>query len=219
MAPVPGERLALADDKLLGFEAEQDAGVVERHVERYRQAAAQARRLWGAGGTWLDLGCGTGYGAEVLGQWCERYIGVDVSDRALRYARKYHGGSQREYVWASHRTWPLALGHERLGMPDVVVCIEAYEHMLPAEQAVLLYRVAKYMNEHGVLVLMCPLGNGPNPANPYHLHEPTLEELGDALSRSFRHWRVDATQPYTSTGGQQATQALAVASRKQPIPR
>jgi len=216
--PRPVERLAMQDDARLGFKAETDQATVDRHMERYRQAVHAARTLWGTGGTWLDLGCGTGYGAEVIGRVADTYIGVDISDRAVAYAKRHHGGDRRHFIWASHRTWPLTLEQQQLPAPDVVVCIEAYEHLRASEQAVLLYRVAKYMDKSGVLVVMCPLGNGPSAANPYHLHEPTIEELGHALARSFRYWSVAVCAPYTSTGGEQATQALGLGSRMTPIP-
>lgn len=212
---IPDERLALLDDPELGVLAEPDPATVQRHVGRYVEACQLVRQHRPQGGLYVDLGCGTGYGAEVAAPHASHYAGVDASAMAVAYAERHHSGPGRSWHWATHRTWPLATEPLGQGAPQVVLCIEMYEHLAPREQAALLYRVARFMDPAGLFVLMCPLGSGgPSTSNPWHLYEPTERELAEQLARHFRHWWVHVGPVYTNTAGQQARQLVAVASRQ-----
>ena len=38
----------------------------------------------------LEIGCGTGYGAEYLCDFAKRYIGTDIAGEAIKFCKKNH---------------------------------------------------------------------------------------------------------------------------------
>ena len=74
MAEFTGERV---------IPGEVDADLWNEHVARYAFAArfARGRRV-------LDVGCGSGYGADVLAREAREVLGIDIADDAIDYARR-----------------------------------------------------------------------------------------------------------------------------------
>ena len=167
--------------------------VIERHVARYMRAIELAGRV---GGIWWDVACGTGYGSVLLPG------DVYAFDRHL--APK--GGRTPRFIAAdiAQAGWSSEAPD-----PDVVVSIETLEHLNRYDQDGLIAEIAGRLKPGGVLVLTCPIGDGPNPANPWHLHEPTEPELRTLLCRHFRDVSVEVEE-YEGTSGP-AVQAWAVA--------
>lgn len=196
----PGERLYLIDDAELGVVANRDPAVRERHVARYRHAIELAGAT---GGLWLDFACGSGYGTALCARVADWAVGADASLEAIAYAAKHHGGAGREFRVAG----PLGVWSV-MPTPDVLISIETLEHLpLPVQRA-FLDEAAQRM-QGGVVVLGCPIGaGGPNPANPWHVHEPTEPELRAALTARWSSVSF-STERYVSTSGP-AVQAWAV---------
>ena len=178
------------------LETEPDPSVAARHVGRYEHAIKLAGR---SGGAWLDFACGSGYGTAMIAEVADQVIGIDASAEAIEYARAHY--PRLTFWWGALAGLrdALALG------ADVVVSIETLEHLAYFEQRAMMRLIADY---RATLVLACPIGDGPNPANPWHLHEPTETELRDMLS-VFRSYSLE-TEEYESTSGP-AVQAWAVA--------
>ena len=203
MNTLAGERLYLADDTELGVTGNPDPVVCRRHVARYDKAIALAHTT---NGTWLDFACGSGYGTAMIAKVAELVVGIDRDPIAIRYAVRNHDHPNCFYrVAAESEVWSIMGLHLR---PDVVVCIETLEHMDLAMQGYYTQAVARGLAPGGVFVLACPIGNGLSSANPWHIHEPTLEFLNAMLGANFKDVSI-ATEAYTSTSGP-ATQAWAV---------
>ena len=185
---MPGERLYL--------ETETDPAVAARHIARYEKAIELAGIR---GGNWVDFACGSGYGTAMIAEVADRVIGIDASASAIEYARSHY----------PHVTfWWGALAGLRDALVrgvDVVVCIETLEHLPPYEQRGLTRMIRDYGTR---LVLACPIGDGPNPYNPWHLHEPSEAELHELLS-IYDDYTIE-TEEYESTSGP-AVQAWVVA--------
>jgi hypothetical protein len=195
MGQTPGERLYLKDDPELGVKANRKRAVIDRHIERYEWAIKAANRI---SGVWVDFACGSGYGTELIHTVADTAIGVDGSALAITYARKhydalYHVGGPE--LWFS---------------PDVVVSIETLEHLPRAAQSAWITEVGIHLQPDGVFLLTCPIGDdGPNPANPWHLWEPSIESLRRILHAQFGRLDIQ-TEGYTNTAGQAARQAYCV---------
>jgi chemotaxis methyl-accepting protein methylase len=130
--------------------------------------------------------------------------GFDRDPGALAHAR---ATVPRANFWEVDLTSPYWWVVEP-SRPNVLLCVETLEHLNASDQLRLLSDFANVLRPAGVLVLACPIGNGPSERNPWHLYEPSLDELQAVLRDLFV--RVDLhTEDYVSTSGP-ATQAFSV---------
>ena len=118
------------------------------HLQRYRYAQKEAK------GMVLDLGCGLGYGSKILYRTHNFVVSLDISDKALSYARiKYRGPI---YVRGDAQMLPFK--NESF---DSVVALEIIEHV--DNNAQMLKEVFRVLKRKGTLILSAPnvahLGN------------------------------------------------------------
>ncbi|MEO8507242.1 MAG: class I SAM-dependent methyltransferase [Betaproteobacteria bacterium] len=159
--------------------------IAHEHWHRY----AFARRFV-AGRRVLDVACGEGYGSALLAAVAADVIGVDIADEAVAHARTvYAARPNLRFEQGSAAALPLVDG-----TVDVVVSFETIEHLPAVEQPRMLAEVARVLKSDGLLLL-----SAPNPVeysqardyrNPFHLHEPSREELDALLAAVFpaRRW-------------------------------
>jgi SAM-dependent methyltransferase len=158
------------------------------HLARYRWAGAlvEGKRV-------LDAGCGTGYGSELLAsQGAAEVVGVDVDADAIDAASR-SDSRRATFAAADLRDLPADLGEF-----DAVVCFEVLEHI--GEPEVALDRLAAVLRPGGILVVSSPNRDVYPPGNPFHEHEFTPEELGEALSARFAHVRLVRQQDWLAAG-------------------
>jgi SAM-dependent methyltransferase len=161
---------------------------LELHLERYRFAARHARP-----GRLLDLACGVGYGTRLLADEAagvQAALGVDVSERALAYARERYGRPGVEFRLGD------GLAFEDAGGFDTIVSLETIEHVRDPQR--LVDRLVSLLRPGGVLVASVPSTPSVD-VNPHHLH--------DFSERSFR--RMFARHP---------VREIACLRQSQPVP-
>ena len=211
----PGERLYLHDDADMEIVANPNPEVVERHVARYEKAGGLTPEDVGVQ-FWLDLGCGSGYGTELLAKVCHFALGCDADAKAIHYATKHHREGQppwSPWFWCWNHIGIHGALHRANAFPDVVVCIETLEHLGQMDQGLLVCNVADLLSrsphpDTATFILAVPLGaSGPNPLNPWHLHEPTELELEQLLGQWFEGVEQESVEHYESTAGETASQA------------
>jgi len=178
-----GERMYPFTVPVMGIKAAPEA-VVERHLQRYVQAVAEAQRHV-TGGDWLDVACGSGYGSSVVKKANPNsYHGVDYSPTAIEYAREVFG-QNGTYQQADITDWVPA----PLKWFDAVLCIETLEHLPRCRQRNFVVNSLNLLTVGGVMVITCPVGDGGQSANPWHEYEPTLHDLttyiGSRLDRIY----------------------------------
>lgn len=138
-----------------------------QHVARYvwAMSAVQGKRV-------ADLGCGDGYGSELLSWVCPEVIGVDVSEEALGHARECYSGPE-------FRQGDLT---QPAGVPDadVAVCFEVLEHLHdgPALLRSVSSRVPRLL-----LSFPNPLVGGSH-INPHHVNDWPLSTVKANLRRA-----------------------------------
>ncbi|MEU5163231.1 class I SAM-dependent methyltransferase [Streptomyces sp. NPDC020875] len=113
---------------------------------KYRSLLGDLRRRIPAGGTVLDLGCGSGVPvARTLAAAGYRVVGVDISAVQIRRARERVPGA--EFLHADATTVRFAPASF-----DAVVSLYALIHIPLAEQPPLLRRAAEWLRPGGCFV-------------------------------------------------------------------
>jgi 2-polyprenyl-3-methyl-5-hydroxy-6-metoxy-1,4-benzoquinol methylase len=152
------------------------------HIHRYVLAAELCRGL-----RVLDLGCGTGYGCEILAGSAAAVHGVDIDEGAIELARRERKAGALEFSVSDAVACLRVIAGEDV---DAVVMYEALEHV-PDPEAVLdeFERLAAA----GVrLIVSVPNSRAFRERNPFHVTDFGYAEARRALRR-FGH---DATMLY-----------------------
>jgi 2-polyprenyl-3-methyl-5-hydroxy-6-metoxy-1,4-benzoquinol methylase len=114
---------------------------VYSHLEKYA-----------ANGSILDLGCGSGNTAtELAASAYQAYVGVDISDMALKKAanRSKECGRQDK----NHFECGDFLSYTPGQRFDIILFRESMYHVPLGKVKVVLDRYAKYLNENGVFIV------------------------------------------------------------------
>jgi len=180
-----------ADDPRVRLAPAYRAAGAARDAYRDRVAAA------GAGGDALEVGCGAGGAARVLGPVARSLIGIDVSPVALDAARAY--------VAARSAGWPARIEFrqmdaESLSFPDGtfdLVCGGGILHHVDAVRVAA--EAARVLRPGGRAVFLEPLGHNPfvnlfrrlTPRLRSEDEHPLLEADLDALREVFGGVQVE----------------------------
>lgn len=151
----------------------QGTAYEQKMHERYQFAARFA-----AGKDVLDAACGVCWGWIHLRE-ARSITGFDISLDALLEARRLKLGDH--CAAAEMRALPF-----RNAAFDVVVCLEAIEHVAPSDATVFLGECWRVLRPGGMLVLSTPLRqHGRHSGNPWHLAEYDRDELTRLLEPFF----------------------------------
>lgn len=153
--------------------------LVSEHVARYRFVGPlmAERRV-------LDLGCGAGYGSEILRQaGASGVIGLDIAAQAVAHAQVSYSAPGTRFVVGDGQRLPLPDG-----CVDRVVAFEVLEHV--EDREALVQEVHRVLRGKGIFILSTPNRltyneTRPNGANPFHVHEFDRDELRSLLVRRF----------------------------------
>lgn len=122
----------------------------------------------------LDVGCGDGRLCSLLGRaWAGRYVGVDLAEQAIAFARAFNPGA--EFIVGSVSNIP--------GTFDVIACIEVLEHILDEDLPGFVASLCEKVTSHGLLLVSVP--TVVRPINPKHYRHYTLELLREHLAPYF----------------------------------
>ncbi len=157
-------------------------GLLMEHIARYEFAAAHAR------GRVLDLGCGAGYGTEIILDSAEdpdhvsEVVGVDTSGESIRYASAMYGYLKAHFAVADIRDPKLP---EQFGQFDTILCFETIEHL--EEDEAVIQNIAQMLKPDGLLLISTPFGRGKGKpcASPFHVHQYKESEFMGLLTPEF----------------------------------
>lgn len=106
----------LGEERILEGETPQQ--YIDEHFARYNFAMnfVKSKDIVG------DFSCGTGYGTALLATKAKKVIGADISEEALEYCKKKHGGENIEYRHMNFDT-------DELPKTDFITSFETIEHV------------------------------------------------------------------------------------------
>lgn len=166
----------------LGIESLPNQMVV--HVRRYLMAATHVMDLdEHSRALYLDVGCGSGYGTELLGSMYKESVGYDTSEEAHLYAMDYHRKAGTVYT----KDMDDVLSMKGL---DFTTMIEFIEHVSERDAEEWIEVVASRTKPQGRMFLSTPVSrtkDGRNPMNPWHVHEYQPGEIKELLLRHWKH--------------------------------
>ena len=136
----------------------------------------------------LDVGFGEGYGAEILTGSVADYIGLDMSEDAVRHARSRYIFSNVRFERSDATTIPFDADSF-----DLVLSFHVLEHVVDPDAY--LEEMARVCRAGGRLVIVTPnrafrLAPAERPWNRYHLRELDRAQLAHLLSKHFTHFAV-----------------------------
>jgi SAM-dependent methyltransferase len=127
----------------------------------------------------LDVGCGDGRLLFEVSPYARRTSGVDLSQRAVSFAKIFNPNSEIKCTDVADLT----------GQYDVVTMIDVLEHVPDESLPNFLAAVSARLSAGGLLVVTAPTSN--QPLNQKHYRHYTLESLSAALEPYFaieKHW-------------------------------
>ena len=125
----------------------------------------------------LDVGCGSGFGCEILAKKAITVYGMDYSEEAIEFAKKHHSKKHIHYfvskippIFWKDKTFDLVVAHEFL------------EHV--ENDLLLLEEIRRVMTDDGVFIMTTPWVN-PKGLPKWHIREYTREQLDTLLKKVF----------------------------------
>src|SRR5688572_3015517 len=149
--------------------------IITRNLSRYHFVAPQIR------GTLLEIGCGRGYGLEVVAPRTTAQIGIDISPKFLTDACS--GNLETPFICASGEALPLA-DH----CFDSVIAFDVIEHA--KDELLFLSELKRITRRNTLIALSTPnrlltSGNRVTPLNPFHIREYVAAEFCELLKPNF----------------------------------
>lgn len=149
---------------------------------------------WASGQEVLDIGCGSGYGANMLANAGARYVeAIDIHQGNITYARKHYRHAALRFEVADAET--LRTPSRRF---DLIVSSNVFEHLHRVEHA--LDQVCVALREQGTFLLAVPpimddAGLRDNQRNPYHHSNLYVHEWRHHLATRFDRVKLFAHLP------------------------
>lgn len=135
-----------------------------------------------AGKDVLDVGCGQGYGCNILSENATSVVGVDKSAEAISLAKELYKHSDVKFVAASAYELPFAESSF-----DIVCCFQVIEHLKYPEK--LLALIKKLLKPGGILIISTPnkiqFGQDYSLKIPFHYKEFEPNEFRDLIDKYF----------------------------------
>jgi 2-polyprenyl-3-methyl-5-hydroxy-6-metoxy-1,4-benzoquinol methylase len=143
------------------------------HVHRYELAAELCRGL-----RVVDLGCGTGYGSEILARESRFVLGVDVDEETIKPAAEQLGSPGRlEFEVADANDFMRERLRDRF---DAIVMLETLEHLSDVEDA--LTSLRRHAEDGVKLIVSVPNSRMLDEDNPFHLTDFGFDETMSAFA-------------------------------------
>jgi SAM-dependent methyltransferase len=97
----------------------------------------------------LDIGCGIGQYADISN---EKYLGVDLNERYIKYARKRHQKSNQSFICTD-----VVTGLHENSKFDLVLMVDFLHHISNDNVASILTAATDLTKEHMVIFEPCPI--------------------------------------------------------------
>lgn len=135
----------------------------------------------------LDLGCGDGYGTNLIANFAISAIGVDINKDIIRMAQKKYIKSNLRFLVSNVDE----LGIKGNNIFDIVVAFEIIEHLTVKQQVKFIKEVKRVIKEDGMFIVSTPnkvkFSEERNYKNPYHKKEYKKPEFMSFLQNHFKY--------------------------------
>lgn len=136
---------------------------LKNHLERYHVSSQWLKKRFnGHNARILDIGCGTGFGSEILAEAGE-VLGVDFDSEAIEYANRHYKTSRTSFIVGDAEDKKFL---ESLGAFDAIVSLETIEHL--KDHRAYLGWVAGSLRAGGAFVVSFPSTLTMDWATPHH---------------------------------------------------
>lgn len=163
----------------------KETGILKNETQRWIYEAIA--KDWCIGKSVIDLGCGVGWGTNILGREAIGAYGLDISGESINFANQMFGNQKIKFDTSNvilEEIRPTATF-------DIVCAIELIEHIKDYET--FLSNIKRFHNRkrNTVFFISSPNRNNENigkdsPNNEYHVREWTAGEFYDILTKFFR---------------------------------
>lgn len=164
---------------------------IEQYVEYLRHFAAYKYvEKFVESKSALEVGCGTGYGANYLSQFASNVLAIDISKGHASYGHVRYKKGKLTFLQASGLSIPL-----KDSSIDVAVSFQVIEHIEPNRVVHFLSEIKRTLKDESILVITTPnkelrLLPFQKPRNPEHKKEYGSKELKRILGDVFEEVKV-----------------------------
>ncbi len=155
-------------------EGPQMKAVVDPHLDRFY--------IWGPmcmGRRVLDVGCGWGYGAQIMARYAKEVVAIDIEENEIAFAKTYHDAPNITYVLGRLERYEAAPF-------DVEICTEVLEHLEYPAMGDLLASMQRLLAPSGVVLFTTPCQDLTRKGNnPHHVREYCYVDLLKILKQFF----------------------------------
>lgn len=156
-------------------EFHQGTFIYGEHIVRYGAAKKLAKNK-----VVLDIACGSGYGSNLLSHEAKKVYGVDVSAKAVKYAKNKFSNTNIEFLVGDAENIPL---HDN--SVDLVITFETIEHIKNYRK--FMAEMKRVLKDDGLAIISTPNDTEFSEGNHFHLHEFEHEELVKLISEYFKN--------------------------------
>ena len=142
------------------------------HLARYKFVGRQLKKNWDV----LEVGCGTGYGSNLLSKFAGHVNACELDLSLLVRARERFVQPNLSYTDTPEKA-----------EYDAVVSLEVIEHMTKDYGYKLLDFIDSHLKSKGLAFISTPrkIDNASDNRKKYHLHEYTADEFVSMLEERF----------------------------------
>ena len=135
----------------------------------------------------LDMGCGSGYGADLIASLVQNVDAVDISKNAIQYATESFRRDNLRFFQADLTTaLPFSSSY------NLIISFDVIEHIEDARP--FIENVVRNLNNDGIFICGTPNRvqtlNWNRDWNPFHIREFDPSELNDLLKDYFDDVRI-----------------------------
>ena len=175
------ERLNLDNKKLNKYNLD-----ISKHLIRYIYASNFITKK----DLVLDAACGTGYGTYIMSKKAKKIYGVDISSKAILFAKNNYRSSNIKFINLNILNINLKKKF------NVIVSLETIEH-LTLEDALSWFKKCNHLlKKNGIFICSSPLlrirNNKPFITNPHHLYEMKKNEFFYYLKKIFKPKKINS---------------------------
>ena len=149
--------------------------VYQRHVFAYKAV----RLSYISGKQVLELGCGEGFGVDILSPYTSHYLAVDKKKPAFEFPG--NNTSFRQCIL------PMLSGIPSHSF-DTVICFQVIEHI--RKDHLLLQEIKRVLKPGGALLMTTPNKSMSLSRNPFHVREYLPDEMETLIRSHFSTYTI-----------------------------